>query len=218
MLADLLVLDLDDTLYLERDYVRSGFRAADVWASQTMGWKGLSEHCWNLFVSGLRERIFDLAVHHFQGRENPEITQQLVDVYRSHQPDIQLEDDAFTFLDRMQVENMYVALLTGGRPESQRIKVEALSLERRFEIIIYSGERGSNFDKPHAWPFEQLAQRVGGRFQRLTYVGDNPARDLAAPLHLGWRAVRIRRPNSLHEHAESPSGVREIKSFDQFDG
>ena len=216
-MTDLLVLDLDDTLYLETDYVRSGFRAADGWASQTLGWDGLFEYCWGLFEAGSRERIFDSAVHRFQGREDSDATQQLVHVYRSHQPDIRLEDDAAAFLDRMNDQQLAVALLTGGRPDSQRLKVEALSLEGRFEFITYSGERGPQFDKPHPWAFEKLALLVGARYRRLTYVGDNPARDIAAPLQLGWRTIRIRRAHSLHEQTRTPGGVDEITSFDQLD-
>ena len=39
------VFDVDDTLYLERDYVRSGFRAVGVWASRWLGLSGFAERC-----------------------------------------------------------------------------------------------------------------------------------------------------------------------------
>ncbi|MDB5525364.1 MAG: putative hydrolase of the superfamily, partial [Rhizobium sp.] len=38
-----LVFDLDDTLYLERDFARSGFRATGDWLKNTMGIDSLAQ-------------------------------------------------------------------------------------------------------------------------------------------------------------------------------
>jgi hypothetical protein len=49
-------------------------------------------------------------------------------------------------------------------------------------------------------------------------VADNPAKDFVAPHRLGWRTVRVRRPDSLH--ADVPSGAdvdAEIASLDDLD-
>ena len=37
MMRRAVVFDIDDTLYLERDYVRSGFTAAGAWARTELG-------------------------------------------------------------------------------------------------------------------------------------------------------------------------------------
>jgi hypothetical protein len=47
------VFDIDDTLYLERDYVRSGFEAVGRWAVkwiqiEDFGWLACSALCWAL--------------------------------------------------------------------------------------------------------------------------------------------------------------------------
>jgi putative hydrolase of the HAD superfamily len=39
----LIVFDLDDTLYLERDFARSGFEAAGAWLYRQAGVPGLAE-------------------------------------------------------------------------------------------------------------------------------------------------------------------------------
>ena len=40
---DVLVLDIDDTLYLERDYVRSGFKCVGEWVNDRLGLSEFSE-------------------------------------------------------------------------------------------------------------------------------------------------------------------------------
>ena len=59
-LADVVVFDLDDTLYLERDYVRSGFRAVDAWLA-SRGILGFFGEAWANFENGLRGKAFDRA-------------------------------------------------------------------------------------------------------------------------------------------------------------
>jgi len=44
-----IVLDLDDTLYLERDYVRSGFKAVDQWLRMHKSFNDFYEEAWRLF-------------------------------------------------------------------------------------------------------------------------------------------------------------------------
>lgn len=43
------VFDIDDTLYLERDYVRSGFRAVGEWARDRFGCDDFAARCWSRF-------------------------------------------------------------------------------------------------------------------------------------------------------------------------
>lgn len=53
------VFDLDDTLYLERDFVMSGFQAVERWAEQRLGIQNFAESCRQLFERGERQRVFD---------------------------------------------------------------------------------------------------------------------------------------------------------------
>ena len=46
------VFDVDDTLYLERDYVRSGFHAVATWAEETLDVTGVFDTAWGLFLAG----------------------------------------------------------------------------------------------------------------------------------------------------------------------
>ena len=84
------VFDLDDTLYLERDFVRSGFEAADKWCAENLGVTGMREHAEAVFAEGERKHIFDMALTRVGINCDAQILSQIVGVYREHVPGIAL--------------------------------------------------------------------------------------------------------------------------------
>lgn len=199
----LVVLDIDDTLYLERDYVRSGFVAVGTWARDELGVDGLGERAWAAFEAGVRRTIFDevLAGTGLDGTR--EIVPRLVDVYRSHAPTIEMLADARDWLDSL-APHIAVAVVTDGPLASQRAKADALLISRWADLVVFTESLGPGRGKPHPAAFEHLERELGVSGDRCAYVADNPAKDFVAPHRLGWRTVRVRRPGSLH--ADVPSG------------
>ena len=78
----LVVLDIDDTLYLERDYVRSGFAAVGAWAQDELGVDGLGDRAWAAVEAGTRRTIFDEAL----AASGVEATDDLTVVYTLSKP------------------------------------------------------------------------------------------------------------------------------------
>jgi len=207
----LYVMDLDDTLYLEADYVRSGFSHIDAWLRQDRGIHGFFEKAWGFFQDGVRGTIFDAALSGL-GVHSREMVDLLVKLYRAHSPDISLEPDALAFLKAVSPEEL--ALVTDGPSVSQWAKIQALGLGEYFEKIIVTSDLGEGYSKPHTRAFlEAQGKRSPGE---CVYVGDNPAKDFAGPKRLCWRpSIRIRRERSLHQGVETPQGCREIRSLSE---
>jgi putative hydrolase of the HAD superfamily len=199
----LVVLDIDDTLYLERDYVRSGFIAVDAWAHNELGVDGLGERAWAAFESGVRRTIFDEALAAVGVDGAPNLVPRLVEVYRSHVPTIEMLADAREWLDGL-APHIAVAVVTDGPLASQQAKAEALVIARWADFVVFTESLGPGHGKPHPAAFEHLERELGVSGDRCAYVADNPAKDFVAPHRLGWRTVRVRRPGGLH--AEVPSG------------
>ena len=85
-----ILFDLDDTLYLERDFVKSGFKTV---ATLIQNDNGIDKEVvynrfWSIFNSGERKKIFDSYISEF-GKINYTIN-ELVNIYRSHVPNINL--------------------------------------------------------------------------------------------------------------------------------
>jgi len=198
-----LVFDIDDTLFLERDYVRSGFDAAGLYAKYEYDIGGLSTTCWSLFQAGVRGDTFDRALAVLEVTPPPGLVSELIAVYRAHRPNIELLDDAAACLVRWR-DRAFLGALTDGSAIAQRAKITALELDALVDLIVVTAELGRAYAKPAPGGFALFETASGLRGTDCVYVGDNPAKDFGGPHRLGWRTVRIKRPESLH--AGVPSG------------
>ena len=202
------VFDIDDTLYLERDYVRSGFEAIGVWARTWLEISNFSEVCWQEFESGRRSTIFNNALA-LCGREpTPELIGCLVELYRSHHPRIQMLEDARAAIKQLR-GIASLAVLSDGPLAAQSRKADALNVREWASSVVLTEAFGKQFCKPHQRCFTHIADRVPAR--RYVYVADNPAKDFAGPMALGWTTVRVRREGGLHRDRESETCKPDIE-------
>jgi putative hydrolase of the HAD superfamily len=195
--SQVVVFDIDDTLYLERDYVRSGFRAVGAWARRTLAVPDLADRAWAAFESGVRATIFNEALAGVGVEPTPELIARMVACYREHQPDILLLADARAALDAAVLAGP-VAVITDGPLASQSAKARSLGLATWSQTVIYTEALGPGFGKPHHRAFQLVEERLGVPGDRCTYIADNPAKDFVAPRARGWATVRVRRPRALH--------------------
>lgn len=197
MVLELVVFDMDDTLYLERDYVRSGFEAVGAYLDQNYCLQGFAAAAWGLFLKGARGDTFNRALTELTGTAPKTLVSECVDIYRSHYPKIKMLDDAQRLLNSL--GGKQTALITDGPSESQSAKAKALGLYAKLDRVILTDELGPGAGKPSRRSFQMLEGEFGYSGQQCIYIGDNPAKDFGAPLSLGWATWRVRRPQSLHE-------------------
>lgn len=212
-----LVFDLDDTLYLERDYIHSGIRAVDGWARATLGMEGLGMTATGLLRSGRNDRLFDASLAALGHPLDPSVIAKMVSVYREHVPDIRLAPDAEHFLAAG--HDYGFALVTDGFSVAQHGKIAALGLSR-FAIgpMICTDDWGRDYWKPHWRAFEAVRTAHAGRATGFIYVADNPAKDFLAPRAMGWATIQIDRPEAVHPRTAPSDAHRAdmtIQSLDQ---
>jgi putative hydrolase of the HAD superfamily len=215
--CEVVVLDLDDTLYLERDYVRSGFDAVSAHLRQTQGVDGFFSVAWGLFESGARRTVFNTALERLGVEPAADTIAELVDVYRKHAPKIALADDARRFLDDAG-DHMQLALISDGPADSQSRKVQALGIEPAFGLILLTGAWGAEFSKPHARAFETVERHWPSVERRhIAYIADNPAKDFITPNARGWRTVHLKREQGEYARTVIAPGMGaevQLPSFD----
>lgn len=199
------ILDIDDTLYLERDYVKSGFEAVGA----SINLPEFGRCCWDLFVSGVRGNTFDLAKAQFPTLDVP--TSELVRLYREHRPKIRPCEDAKAFIESTSCR---LAVVSDGPVSSQRAKYQALGLVPWVDCPIFTQEIRA--PKPSLCAFQLAAWTLNVRYEDCVYVADNPQKDFIAPKALGMRTIRMRRPGGLHEHVPSGQDVDEEWTVFQF--
>lgn len=207
------VVDIDDTLYLERDYVRSGFVAIE----KRHGFSGFGDAAWQLFLDGARGNTIDHALIALGREPDPALVRQLVQTYREHRPDIELLPDARSWLER-HVFDLHLACVTDGPPASQQAKSKSLGLAHWCPTIVLTAALGAGFGKPHPRAFQEVAQVTKLSPERYIYVADNPQKDFDGPYELGWRTIRVRRNGGLHAELATPAYVdHEITDLNDLD-
>ena len=207
----LIVLDLDDTIYLERDYVRSGFKAVGDWLETHRSFFNFFDEAWALFEEGERRTIFNKVLAP-KGLYDDGLIKELVNVYRTHNPSIFLQSDAEDFLQKYPRDTL--ALITDGPSASQWAKIKVLRIEKYIGKIVVTDDLGPEYGKPNPEAFLNVQGALPGA--ACIYIADNPGKDFDAPARLGWEpSIRIRRTGSLHYDVPTPEGCKEAASFEE---
>jgi len=208
------IFDLDDTLYDEIDFCRSGFRAV------ARSVAALSDYCpedrvfdaiWQCFINGNRRSTFDRALANLGIGFDPSLIARLVEIYRTHVPTLTLPPETRRTLNELQSRHA-LGLLTDGYLPTQRLKVQALGIEHYFKAILYTEELGREYWKPSPLGFEKLLQRLSARPEETAYVADNETKDFIAPNQLGMFTVQLTRPSGLYrEPTARPEAAPRVK-------
>ena len=201
------VFDLDDTLYDEIEYCRSGFAAVSEFLAgmhDAPPSDRIFAALWEQFSAGNHARTFNAALDELaigcDGKRVPE----LVKVYRNHVPKITLPEDSRSILAELGTRYA-LALLTDGFLPAQRLKVQALRIEESFESIVYTEELGREFWKPSPAGFEKIMQDLNAKPENIVYIADNEKKDFIAPNRLGFSTVQLIRPARMHTSSSHES-------------
>ncbi len=201
------IFDLDDTLYDERQYVESGFRAVASYAAEHWGLDATS--CYEQLVRLLdtqgRGRIFDdfLAHHSLSSKTN---IQACVRTYRQHKPNLTLPAEHLQLLQQLP-KPLY--LVTDGHKIVQQNKVEALGIAPLFKRVFITHRFGIKHAKPSTHCFELIKKAEECTWQDMVYIGDNPAKDFVNLNKLGMNTVRVL--TGVHKKVEALVGYDAIK-------
>ena len=215
------VFDLDDTLYLERDYVRSGFRyvAGEVARVCDLPEEAAFSFLWNQFTGGLRGNNFDRLLEQNESLPAGCDATKLIDLYRSHSPKIEVATPIRNLLESLRTKGCLIGIISDGAYVSQQAKVAALGLNSLVDQIILTDAWGRTFWKPHSRSFTTLMDAWQLRPADMVYVADNPHKDFVMPRQMGWTTVRVRIEGQIHFEIEPESELLapevEIRSYDK---
>ena len=190
--VDAVIFDLDDTLYSEKDYVRSGYIAVSRKFPEV---ENMAEKLWSAFEQKLPAIDFVLEK---EGLLSAGSKAEALEAYRFQTPEISLYPGVRELLIRLK-ETKKLGLITDGRPEGQRAKIEALDIADLFDSIVVTDELGgAEFRKPCTRAFEITKERLGVSFEKMIYVGDNAKKDFIAPEKLGMQSCHFQNPDGLY--------------------
>jgi putative hydrolase of the HAD superfamily len=195
-----IVFDLDDTLYEELSFVRSGFRAVADYLSSILR---LPQ---NQIIEGLnaelqvqREKVFDRYLLK-QGIKTKKIIKNCVSVYRGHEPSLSLFPEARACLARLHDHPLYI--VTDGNQIVQRKKFYALGLDLLVRRCFFTYAHGLHRQKPSPYCFEKICELERVPPSSVVYIADNPHKDFVGIKPIGFQTIRVLTGPYRHDKVE----------------
>ena len=194
-MVKLVIFDLDDTLIMEEEYVRSGYKAVSKFLKESFNQK--------------EKNTFNKLLDVKKIKYNEDDILELVQVYRNHIPTISFCEDVMPTLTMLREKNINIGIVTDGYLATQKNKLMVLDAYKIFDYIILTEELGRDYWKPHPKSFEMMMEKFSVSPDEVIYVGDNPKKDFYVKESLNLKTVRIIRDGQIYKNEEYLNGVKE---------
>ncbi len=206
MIPTLVAFDLDDTLYKERDFVMSGYRAIASKLAEVNNAFNYDEMVHVMAHAPLNP--FDSLAEYLLNRSIQQSLSHDYDIpwmvatYRNHFPDISA-DSAVAVIEQLREAGYKIGLITDGRTATQTNKIKALGLDRLIPADNISISETIGGEKYTPLPFERM-MKLNPDIRHFIYVGDNPMKDFLWPNRLGWTTIQLL-DNGRNVHSQQVS-------------
>lgn len=187
-----IVFDLDDTLYSELDYVRSGL--AHVAKNLSAKFKTDREELYELLFNSLklgRTEIFNRVLFDLNLFTASNL-KSCIKLYREHSPLINLYQDTMPVLKAL-AKHYSLYIVTDGHKLVQEHKLRALRLydSPLIKKAYITYRHGIKHSKPSPYCFNKIVKSERVMPNEVVYIGDNPKKDFVGIKPLGFKTIRV---------------------------
>jgi putative hydrolase of the HAD superfamily len=198
------VFDLDDTLYLEIDFLKSAYHSISNEISPEIS-KSLYDEMLKIHSSG--GNTFEYLIKKLP--EKNLTIEKLLYLYRNHYPDILLREGVLELLIKIKKKNGKIGMITDGKSITQRNKIKALGLEKLIDKLVISEEFGC--EKPASSLYESFIEKDATT--QFYYIGDNINKDFISPKKLSWCCIGVLDKRSIHKQKLSEFAIEYLPHF-----
>lgn len=185
-----IVYDLDDTLYDEVDFVRSGFREIASYLGDNRYFFFMDE----FFKEHGSGRVFNRLIENFSLKVSLE---RLIEIYRFHKPLISLDEETKELLGFS--KEYKTALISDGNYIMQKNKFNTLKLKSYIDFPIFTDFFHTS--KPDEKPYKMVMEKFPD--ESYVYIADNPKKDFIAPKKLGWKSIRYKNQLGIYKNEKN---------------
>ncbi len=201
------IFDLDDTLYDEEQYVSSAISDVCKFISSkhNIEYNALFDYCIRSIQVDGRGNTFNKLCDEFSITED---IKQLVEIYRSCEPNLTLYDDADELIKYLKENGKKIGIITDGNAKVQNLKVKALGLYELADSVILTDELRDGdkaITKPDERVYKACITELNVSTEETAYIGDNPLKDFVGARKIGMKTVRIKRDNGMFMKETAPS-------------
>lgn len=184
------IFDVDDSLYIEKDYIKSGFTLLAKKLIEK-AYDADAEQMYNCF-----EYAASPAIEKYLRSKNIysyELHQELLALHREHIPNIRPYPHLEKLLLKLKKHGIKLGIISDGTPLAQKNKVLGLKLYGYFDYCVFSDSLGgTHCRKPCDVSFRYIQKLMNLEFSQMLYIGDNCTRDFYPVDHLGMHGIQIR--------------------------
>ncbi|MCI2959625.1 HAD family hydrolase [Agromyces atrinae] len=227
------LFDLDDTLFAHREAVRSGIVAHSALRGHRGEadaldrlWFELEERHYHSYLAGdlsfegqRRARARDFAAAHGVELDGDASGAWFADYFKHYRAAWHLHADALPTLDALEtaIPGVRFGIITNGEADFQADKIDRVALASRLEHVIASGALGVT--KPDARIFQHAVEAFGVAPAAAVYVGDRLRTDALGAARAGLTGVWINRSGKRPSESDAAEiaelGVIEIVSLSE---
>lgn len=184
--VEAVIFDLNDTLYSEKEYMRSGFKVVAEHLKQV-------NHCFNkLCVAFEKGKMPIETVLEDENIYSEELLEECLKLFREHKPDIKLYDGVEELFLELRKQKKAIAIVTDGKVVKENAKIDSLGIRNMVDEIIITDELAGHgnpkeFRKPNDIPYVIMRKRLGIACRNMAFVGDDKEMDFVAPGKLGMK-------------------------------
>jgi len=204
----LVIFDLDDVLFSENDYVKSGFRSvAKILSSNKITQKKLYREMIKLFKKDSKHVFDNLIKSKYLNLDvDSDMVNLMIETYHNHLPDIHPYQRVLSLLKKLRNEKISLAILSDGSEHTQKLKIKSLGIQNHVDKIILTDSLGTRkkFWKPSTYGFKLLLDHFKIKANNACYVGDNMSKDFLGPVKLGIIPILFKNKDGLY-YVENPS-------------
>lgn len=202
------LFDLDDTLFPEEEYVKSGFHyvAKVVEKAYCCAQEKVYQQLWKEYQKS-SSYVFNRVLEYFD--ISADAVPALVEAYRMHKPTIQYYDDVLPCLMELKAKDVCLGIITDGYASAQKNKLQALEADSYFDKIIVTDDLGKDYWKPHPKAFEMMKDYFDVDYSEMAYVGDNPKKDFYIGKIFPITTVRMMRDKGVYQESSYLENVKE---------
>lgn len=193
-----ILFDLDDTLYNQREWLSGAFLLAGQCLEDELGVPALRAQAKLLDLSAKygssSGNLFNRLLASYDIAEDPVLIEALVRrFYEYCPPKLPTYPGVFKTLRGIRSAGLVCGVITNGRSEVQRSKINALGIAEFFTVVLVSGDFGDAWKKPSSRMYREALVELGMEGSECVYVGDNPGIDFVPAREAGYYTVRVRK-------------------------
>ena len=205
-----IIFDLDDTLYNEVDFVKSGYKVISKKISKDYNIKEslIYEKLITLFNKSSKN-VFNRLLDDLSIKYDTNYINELITLYREHYPNIKLTNEVIEILTNLKSKGYVLGIISDGNYITQKNKCDALKLNKYFDEIILTDKYGKEYWKPNPYTFKLFIKKFKLYEENIIYIGDNPKKDFYIKQYLNIKTTRLYNPKGVYYKEEYLEGIKE---------